>query len=158
MKRLMRFSWPKYTQFVPFSTEIRSVHFMESGKENTWRVCWTKRWHFRLCNHRRQRKMQRRTCLERRQNLWQSTASESKRTNTAIDFTKYLISLPYHFSHWRSKKISFYYGVSLGFLGFFRFFGVLKVILGHIGYIWVLMGICGFLWVWWVPLCFLEFS
>ena len=30
------------------------------------------------------------------------------------------------------------------FVGFFRFFEVLKDILAHIGYILVLMGICGF--------------
>ena len=34
--------------------------------------------------------------------------------------------------------------VSLGVFGFFRFFEVQKVSLGHFGYIWVLMGICSF--------------
>ena len=57
--------------------------------------------------------------------------------------------------------------VSLGFLGFFRSFGVLKDILGQFGFFWVFVSICGFpvglvgspgfLWVFFSSLGFLEF-
>ena len=47
--------------------------------------------------------------------------------------------------------------VSLGFLGFFRFFEVPKDILGHFGYIWVLMGISRFGGFPWVSMDFLGF-
>ena len=68
---------------------------------------------------------------------------------------------------WVPRGFGGFAWVSLGFLGFFRFFVVLKDILRQFGFFWVFVSICGFpvglvgspgfLWVFLGSLSFLEF-